>query len=359
MDLKLKKNLEQARVYAYSTRYVEAYHILRRYYDRLPFQPEKEHAENISLFVRILMELGKDSELNFYLAALEKLHEKSKDIAVSFQLGVIYLCQKEPKYEAAKKLFEDIIRNPDAKAFHARSKMSLANYYDRVHGDVAACRRLIDSIDDLEDPELQALLEVWRAVVLVYEKRFSEAETILLRVLNLPENEGNWYAHFSAKVPLVYVYAQQGREADASRLLDEIRASVEGKNFKLVRNQLEGLEKMLSGDQELGKLVLVIDGVRQKGKLTYEAKSLSLNAKTPSDNLMVQLAKRGYLDKAFIVKSLYSRSYDAKRDDKLIYYHVHSLRKRLIQLGLPKEAITTEAGGYRLVPEVETLEEDL
>ena len=72
MGPKLHTQLEEAKACFYSWRLVEAYNILRRYFDRLPFQPEPEHAEYIGLFVRTLAELGKDYELKFYVTELER-----------------------------------------------------------------------------------------------------------------------------------------------------------------------------------------------------------------------------------------------------------------------------------------------
>ena len=70
--------LEEAREHFYAWRMLEAYNIFRRFFDRLPFSPEKEHAEYIGPFVRVLFELGKEFELKFYLAELEKLYQKQK-----------------------------------------------------------------------------------------------------------------------------------------------------------------------------------------------------------------------------------------------------------------------------------------
>ena len=131
MDSKNHKLLEKAKVYFYSWRMLEAYNIYRRYFDRLPFAPEKEHAEHIGLFVRILFELGKEFELKFYLSELERHYEKSKAPFIAYTLGVVYSYSGQLKMEAARSLFEGIVKDPNAKSYHPRAKMMLADYYQR------------------------------------------------------------------------------------------------------------------------------------------------------------------------------------------------------------------------------------
>jgi hypothetical protein len=357
MDSKIQKSLEQARAYFYSLKLVESYNILRRYFDRLPFQPEKGHAEFIGMFVRILSELGKEYELNFYLGELEKLHDKYNQPEVTYQLAVVYAYLTEPRLESSRKLLEAIVRNPAAQTYHAKAKMMLADYYDRVNGDVAACRQLIDSIADVSDPVMVPLVKIWKAKVLRDERRFDEAQTQLNEVFDSLRPEENWYAFFCAKIIQAGLFVKRGTPKDVGPIIEEIRALFAGRNFKSVAYQLGALEKLVRSDREM--TVLRFTQEASQTILSYENKSLPLNAKSPSDKLLLLLAKRGYLDKAFIVKSLYARTYDAERDDKLIYYHIHSLRKRLKLLGLPPDAITNDGDGYRLRPEVETLGEGL
>jgi hypothetical protein len=53
------------------------------------------------------------------------------------------------------------------------------------------------------------------------------------------------------------------------------------------------------------------------------------NAKLSRGKLLNMLARKRYLDKAGIAsRYLYDRPYNGLRDDKRIYYHIHSLRKR-------------------------------
>ena len=74
MDLKTQKELEKAKELFYDGRLLDSYNIFRRFYDRSAFlSQETGHADYIGYFVRILLELGKDFELKFYLSELEKL----------------------------------------------------------------------------------------------------------------------------------------------------------------------------------------------------------------------------------------------------------------------------------------------
>ncbi len=357
MDSKIQKNLEAAKAHFYSLRLVEAYNILRRYYDRLPFQADPEHAEYIGMFARILAELGKEFELHFYLGALEKLRATTKNPVISFQLGMVYFYLKEPRYEAGKKIFEEILRDPKSSTYHAKSKMMLAQYYKTVHNDMGACRQLIDSIGETNDVGLVPLIEIWRGVILLEEKKFDEAESYFRKVLETETLESNWYAVFSAKANLALTAMDRGEPEKATLLVEEIQELFKGKSWKSLSKFMEVIRKQIAETSNPGPMTLkVIDGERI---LSYERKSLSLNSKLPSDKLLISLARKGYVDKAFIVKTLYSRTYESERDDKLIYYHIHSLRKRLGEMGVPSDAIRSEDGGYRLVSQVETFEEEL
>jgi tetratricopeptide (TPR) repeat protein len=352
MDSKIQNNLLQAKAHFYSQRLVEAYNILRRYFDRLPFKPEDEHGEYIGMFVRVLAELGKDYELNFYLGELEKLHEKAAQPAIMYQLATIYTYL--PRMEAARKLFEAIIRDPKAQKYRDKARMNLAVYYDQVHDDVAACRSLIDSIEDTSDPDFAVLVEIWKGKLLRDEKKFAEGEQLLSQLVQRLDPKANWYSYFAAKNNLALLFICLGETKKAKDILAELTALIRGRHFKCISVQLAELQRLLTSEGKTS-VIRVICG-ETENTIEYENKTLSLNGKSPSDKLLLQLAKKRFLDKAFIVKSLYSRTYDAGRDSKLIYYHIHSLRKRLKTLGLPGTAIANEGEGYRLVPEVETIE---
>ena len=106
MDSKTHKQLEEAKGYFYLGRLLEAYGILRRYFDRLPFKPEKGHAEYIGIFARVLLELGKENDLKFYMVELERLYQKSREPAIAYPLAVVYAYLSAPKMESAKAVLE-------------------------------------------------------------------------------------------------------------------------------------------------------------------------------------------------------------------------------------------------------------
>src|SRR4051794_14571384 len=101
MDSKILKQLEAAKGHFYAWRMAEAYALFRRFFDRLPFQPSVEHARYLPLFIRVLAELGKLGELEFYIGELEKLHQRSADPILAYTLGVAYLNSEFRRPETA------------------------------------------------------------------------------------------------------------------------------------------------------------------------------------------------------------------------------------------------------------------
>lgn len=164
--------LSQAKGHFYSLRLNEAYTLFRRFFDRLPFNPEQSHAEYIGMFARVLAELGKTSELKFYMGELERWYAKSPDPAIAYQLGVVYSYLPEPRIEAARRLFERLMRDPNAQSYRLKARMMLADYYD-VKNDIAACRQLIFGVelDAIDDFILRLMYRVWRAKILRDEGR--------------------------------------------------------------------------------------------------------------------------------------------------------------------------------------------
>ncbi len=357
MDQRTRNSLEQAKAYVFSCRIHEAYNIFRRYFDRLPFAPEEGHAEYIGLFVRVLFELGKDFELKFYLNELEKLYETRRSPLVAYPLGVVYSYSGVEKREAARQIFDDIIRDPAAKPFHPKARMMLADYYLNKD-DLLSCRMLIDSIEvPSGDAIVDRLVAIWKAVVLRREKKLEAARDTILALLETFTLDDDWYSYFSAKLVLGMIFIEMADMDRARAIVAEVRQLFDGKRLKMVQYQLEQLEALLAEKTGLGKIRLVAN---EDGNVcTYANKSLPLSGKSPSERLLLLLIKRGFLDKAIIVKSLYDRHYDPEHDDKLIYYHVHALRKRLRSIGLPPEAIESEGSGYRLLPEVEWVQGEL
>jgi len=359
MDSQIINELERAKDYFYSWRLVEAYNILKRYFDRLPFKPEKAHATYISIFVRTLLELGKEYDLKFYMGELERHYERDNEPAVAYQLAVIYsyslnldLKFSEPRNAAVQRMLDKILRDPKAEPYHIKAKMLLASHYLRQE-DITACREIIRSIKEPEDVRLKRLLLVWQANIYRYEKKFERAEGILNEVLGEVDSQTDWYAYFYSQLILAMNHVDQGNFDQANRIADEIKKMFEGKHFKTVQHQLKELMSSLEKKTEFD--TICVSNSKDEHFFTYENKKLALKGKTPSEKLFILLVKNKYLEKENIVNSLYTRKYNSKKDDKLIYSHIHSVRKKLQSLGLPKQAITSDGTGYRLLPKVKKM----
>jgi len=355
MDSKINKQLEEAKALFYSHRLVEAYNVLRRFYDRLPFEQRPEHAEYIGMFARVLAELGKENDLRFYLAELERLYQRDRSPALGYQLGFVYSYLRESKPEQAKKLFEEILRNPDAKQFHVKAKLMLADYYDSVKDDTGTCRQIVDSITDVEEPDLRILVDIWRAKILRDESHFGAAEKKMKEILSSLILPQNWYACYSVQLVLADLYLRTKRFQEAETLIASVRAIFENKRFKSMGNQLLALEKRIAEARQPSELFLKLGEI--ESSLGYDSKSIILDADSAPDKFLMLLAKKGFLDKAFIVKNLFQKSYNGEQDDKLIYHAVHQARKRLQSVGIPKDAVESVENGYRFVPRVKIVKE--
>jgi hypothetical protein len=231
--------------------------------------------------------------------------------------------------------------------------MMLADYYSRKN-DLVSCRMLIDSIEaPADDKKFSTLVDIWKAVVARREKRFDDAREGLEALLKTLSKDEDWYSYFSAKVVLAMTHIDEGDLADAKAILAEVKEMFEGRHFKSVQVQLGELDALLREKNGLGTIKF------QQGEteclFIYANKTIPLKNKSPAERLLLLLVKKRFLDKAIIVKNLYDRQYNPELDDKLIYYHIHTLRKRLKAIGLPAEAIANEGNGYRLVPEVENV----
>ena len=236
--------LSQAKGHFYSLRLNEAYALFRRYFDRLPFHPEPGHAEFIGMFARVLVELGKTSELKFYMGELERWHAKCPDPAIAYQLGVVYVYLPEPRIEAARHLFERLMRDPNAKSYRLKARMMLADYYDEKK-DVAACRQLIFGVelDTIDDLILRLMYRVWRAKILRDEGRLDEAQLILELVLTEVSVESNWYVYWWSKTILARLYHLKGNKNESQKIIQEVRKFLKSKRCRSLENHLRSLEE--------------------------------------------------------------------------------------------------------------------
>jgi hypothetical protein len=355
MDTRKKQQLELAKSYCYSWRILDAYSIFRRYFDQIPFRAEEEHAEYIGLFVRVLLELGRENELKFYMGHLERWYEQKGTPGLGYQLAYIYMNLKEPRKEAARRIFEKLIADPAAADFHVKANIMLVWYYLEA-GVLPTASRLIDAIGRPEEVSLRHIVYIWRAIIRRHEKRFEEGIALLKTVLEEARPGEDWYTYFSAKIALARIFIEQQAIQPANEILDELRHNIHGKRFKSIQVQLDHLNTLIQKHGGLGTLYL-----KQSGKdhwLTYRNRSIRVNGASPPGRFLLMLVKRKFLNKGNIAEKLLGRPYDAQRDDKLIYSYVILARHRLKTLGLPPAAIARRKAGYRLLPRVEVSKEN-
>ena len=112
MNEKFQKDMERGKELFYAWKLPEAYAIFRRFFDRLPFSPEPAHAIYLSFFIRCLLELGKERELEFYLRQIESLYEKWRTPDLAYQLAEVYCLGIQKNIPKAKKILEGVISDP-------------------------------------------------------------------------------------------------------------------------------------------------------------------------------------------------------------------------------------------------------
>lgn len=196
------KDLDKAKELFFSWKLHDAYAIFRRFFDRLPFSPQPEHALYLSYFIRCLLELGKERELNFYLNQIETLSLKWQTDELYYQLAEVSILGSKRNLTYAKEILTKVIANPDSGYLHTKAKMLLAYCYDCEGDSVDACRRIIDSIVDSKDRPTQLNLELWRIKMLRDEGKLELAERKITKFFEGVDPILDWYAYFSGKIIL-------------------------------------------------------------------------------------------------------------------------------------------------------------
>lgn len=357
MQEKQRKELERARELFFSWEINEAYSILRRFFDRLPFAPEKEHALYLSYFIRCLLELGKERELHFYVNQIASLYEKWKTPELAYQLAEVYCLGPEKNIAKAKALLAQVISQTGASYLHSKAKLFLAYSYDYENSDVASCRQIIDSIPDSEDRTTQLNIELWRIKVVRDEGKHDQAEKLLTEFLRKIDSRRDWYAFFSARILLGGLYASQERKEEAKALLEEMRKTVDESPFRTLRAQLEALEKKLSAKLPIPEF-LCEQGIRS-WRLSFQSKSVEIKHQTSAARLFEIFTKKNWIEKSQIAKKLLKKDYCPSEDDNKIHFQIHNLRKILVELECGLDPICFEEGGYRLVPTLKIFEGEL
>lgn len=237
--------LSQAKEHFYALRLLEAYTLFRRFFDRLPFQPEKRHAEYIGMFARVLAELGKTSELKFYMGELERWHARLKDPAIAYQLAIVYSYLPEPRTESARQLFENLMRDPNAHSYRLKARMMLADYYDSK-GDLPTCRQFIFGVEltEIGDPILRTMYCVWRAKILCDELKLDLADDLLTHVFQTVTLESNWYVYWWAKIILARLYHLRNDNVQTKTILSEVRNFLKASRCKSLENHVVWLTEI-------------------------------------------------------------------------------------------------------------------
>lgn len=357
METKTQKELEKAREHFYALRLVDCYNILRRYFDRLPFKPERGHGEYIGMFVRVLSEIGKTNELAFYLTELEKLDSRSGSPFISYQLAVAYINFEPPQLKRAANLLEEFIKSQPEADLVAKAKMTLAYCYDSISKDIAAVRQLIFSIDNVDDKSVRFLLETWKAKVLRDESNFVEAEKILITLLQDLKPEIDWYSYFTAKIISIGLYRDWGKTDVARQLLVETLNLAKEKPLRTVKRQLAAIQESFADQRANTPLVVKVG---QSGEaISYMSASLDIDESKPFEKLTKLLLIQKKLTKDEIIQALFDREYQGESDDPVIYYHVHGVKKLLKKLGVTNPNLVKKGPYYEFNGEVQMVEEAL
>lgn len=352
-----KAQLDSARDHFYSLRLVEAYHILRRFFDRLPFQPEPDHAEYMGIFARVLSELGKSSELKFYMPILENWYERNRSTAMGYALAVLYRSLPEPRPEMMRKVLEEILAGDCSKGYRARAKMMLAYYYDWAKNDLVTCRAVIDTIEEPEDSKTRTLWQIWRVKVLRDQGRLDEAQLELNKVFAGVSVETDWYGYFSAMVIQAGIKAAQGDRPGALKVVGEARERFGNKNLKTVNILMDQMEKRVNQRPEPPFMKLRQE--ERRSTLTFGRNRATFKRGTPAERVLDVLVRRGTATKKILVEVALDRTYGGSSDDKLVYHHIHSLREKLRDLKLPDDVLVLEGDGYRLQAKVQLESEEI
>ncbi|NBX75461.1 MAG: hypothetical protein EBQ92_02820 [Proteobacteria bacterium] len=347
---KQKKDLDKAKDLFFSWKLHEAYAVFRRFFDRLPFSPQPEHALYLSYFVRCLLELGKERELNFYLNQIENLSSKWQTDELYYQLAEVSILGAERNLKSAKELLTKVISNPESSYLHTKAKMLLAYCYDCEGDNVDACRRIIDSIEDSQDRPIQLSLELWRIKILRDEGKLDLAEEKMAKLFKELDPIRDWYAYFSGKVILGGLYILRDDKEQATQLLAETRAIVEKSPFKTLKAQLSALEEKLN-TKPIAPELFCEHGI--KGWTVFcNEKKIELSYQTLPAKIFELFTKKEWIDKSQMAKKVFKKDYEPASDDSKLQYQIHCLRKILLELDFEVDPISFEEGGYRLVPKV-------
>ncbi|MFM8269123.1 MAG: hypothetical protein ACKN9V_02955 [Pseudomonadota bacterium] len=358
MKTQASSHLTRARTLYYELRLEEAYPLFKKTFDEMSIERSCELTDFFSMFIRTLYELGKDEDLKNYRQKLFLVTEKNRTPELDYQVALSYLTQDSGDLDLARRLFEGILFRSQDVNLLARAKMGLATCHDILSRDWKICDSIISSIQvEGLDPYLIDLVSVWKAKILRDSGRIDEAERALGAFLATVKAHFHWHAYLSGQVILGGVYLRQERFDRLLSIIKEVRAYCDKYPLRTIRRQIDHLADQIKGRDH--SVPLIWEKRKNSSVLKYEDKTLHLSGDKPWQKLLLSLIREKVLPKQEIIQRLYRRKYRSKTDDKLIYGQLHLLKKHLLKLGLSQRLVTKESFGYRWVPEVSEVGEDV
>jgi len=219
----LDDRAQEARQYFYAYQFRAAYQIYSRLFSTLPFHVTPSQLTHIAFYARTLIELGRLSELKFYIPILETHYQKTGGAQLAYALGFVHDVVGSKK--ASHPLFEYARDNAKEDTdLRIKATMMLArlavSQSDSVH--------LIHSISTpAKDPQLAKLLEIWRAIVMRYQGDADGSIRKLRSLIEVTPLAGEeWYCLLSSKDALVRSYLHQ-KDFNSARLeIESVRKVV-------------------------------------------------------------------------------------------------------------------------------------
>lgn len=350
MNTRITKDLDKAKALYKDLRLAEAYPILRRLYDRLPFSYLPEHAEYFGMFIRTLFELGKESELEFYANEFEKISKKDKSPLIRYH--TVYAMIELEKYPQSYAIteVENIIRIADTEELKTKAKFLLAHLFDKFGRSADEIIGLISHIDRPKDESLSMFWETWQIKKLRLQNKPSEARKHILELLKQENILKEWYTAFILRVNLCGTYLDEKDIESAKLCFSEIVKLAEEKPLKTCLSKVEMLEKLIWAPNTLSPIT--VKHSKEGSVVSCSGRTIQLSQKNAAEKVLQLMLKKGFINKDMIVKTLYDREYSSDKDDKLIYYHMYGVRDLLNQVGLPRNSIENKDSVYKLTTEV-------
>ncbi len=246
--------LENAERLFFSLSLYEAYRILRRFFDKVPFEFTKSHAELSPIFCRTLAELGRGRELEFYFEQIEAQYQESKEALLGYSGAIFYLYLRipQPSFEI---YLEDLLGRIDKMSSFSHQLYLAFIYCAYLRGDLRQClerARLLESeLNELrplspERQRVQVTLELWRSKISMAEGNLEEAVQILEHASLAPILKNDWRLFFVNQVSLAALYARTHRSRKATAIFRALSHQFDRKGLRIVQTQLRILEQQIS-----------------------------------------------------------------------------------------------------------------